>query len=359
MPKRGTLQEIARKAKVSPATVSRVINRSSPVSPEAAARVRAAAEKLGLELRRTQKSRVIAFVLANRSLLHPFHSQVLISAHAYCAAQEYSTVFFSLDYPENVHWKKLHLPRILERRDSADGFILAGVNHQNLLDLLASRNAPFAVFGDTVQGDWNAGQCDAVWIEDIHGAYEMTRRLLALGHRKIWYVANSRLTWFARRRQGYIRAMQEAGLEPLYGDLDSDQEREVGFLAVRRILSKGERPDAIFAGSDATGHGVYDALREAGIGIPADISVAAFNDTPEATLLHPPLTSVRVFPEQVGRSLAQMVIARIENPALPPQEYTIATQVIRRESCQPRAFVAVPAQPTDPPGMAAVPGSLR
>ena len=224
--------------------------------------------------------------------------------------------------------------------DSADGFILAGVNHQNLLDLLASRNAPFAIFGDTVQGEWSPKHCDVVWIEDIHGAYEMTRHLLALGHRHIWYVANSRLTWFARRREGYMRAMQEAGLEPLFGDLDSDQDREVGFLAVRRILSKGEPMDAIFAGSDATGHGVYEGLREAGIRIPADISVAAFNDTPEATLLHPPLTSVRVFPEQVGRSLAEMVMARIEDPALPPQEYTIATQVIRRESCQPRVALA-------------------
>ena len=96
---------------------------------------------------------------------------------------------------------------------------------------------------------------------------------------------------------------------------------------------------------------MYDALREAGLRIPADISVAAFNDTPEATLLHPPLTSVRVFPEQVGRSLAQMVIARIEDPALPPQEYTIATQVVRRESCQLRVL---PGDPADGAEAAAV-----
>lgn len=349
MRKRGTLTEIARKAKVSPATVSRVVNRTYQVSPEVAARVRAAAEKLGVDLRRSPKSRLIAFLLANRSLLHPYHSQVLVSAEAYCSEREYNIIFVPFHYPADVHWKKLHLPHILERRDSADGFILAGVNHQNLLDLLASRNAPFAVFGDTVQGEWTPGRCDVVWIEDIQGAYEMTRHLLALGHRHIWYVANSRLTWFARRREGYVRAMREAGLEPLFGDLDSDREREVGFLAVRRILSKGEPLDAIFAGSDATAYGVYDALREAGIHIPSAVSVAAFNDTPEATLLHPPLTSVRAFPEQVGRALARMVMSRIEDPGLPAQEFTIATQVIRRESCQPRIALAEPAQASENP----------
>ena len=89
---RGTLQEIARKAKVSPATVSRVVNQSASVSEELAARVRAAREKLGIDLRRSPRSRLIAFVLANRPLLHPFHSQVLTAAQAYCEARNYGTI---------------------------------------------------------------------------------------------------------------------------------------------------------------------------------------------------------------------------------------------------------------------------
>ena len=336
MRKKGTVQEVARLANVSAATVSRVINQTSRVSPAVTDRVRAAAGKLGIELRRRPRSRLIAFLLSNRSLLHPFHSQVLLSAESYCAARDYSVVFFPLHYPEDLHWKQLHLPRILQRRDNVDGFIAAGVNHHNLLELFTQLRMPFSVFGDTVQGAWNPKGCDVVWIDDIQGAFDVTRHLLTLGHRTIWYVANSRLAWFARRRQGYTRAMEEAGLQPLFGDIDSEQEHEVGFLSVRQMLSRGEQVDAIFAGSDATAHGVYDALREAGIRIPGDISVAAFNDTSEATTLYPPLTSVRVFPEHVGKSLAEMVLRRIEDPGLPRQEYTIATQVIRRESSQPK-----------------------
>lgn len=336
MRKRSTILDVAKLASVSPATVSRVINQSSRVRPNAEERVRAAAEKLGVELRPRASSRLIAFALSNRSLLHPFHSQVLVSSEACCADRAYGLMFFPLHYPAELHWKHLHLPRILQRRDNVDGFIAAGVNHQNLLELLTKLRVPFSVFGDTVQGPWNPKEYDVVWIDDIQGAYDVTRHLLTLGHRAIWYVANSRFTWFARRRKGYTQAMEEAGLQPLIAGIDSDLEHEVGFLAVRQMLSRGEPADAIFAGSDATAHGVYDALREAGIRIPKDISVAGFNDTPEATMLYPPLTSVRVFPDHVGRSLAEMVLGRIEDPGLPPQEYTIATQVIRRESSQPK-----------------------
>ncbi len=337
MPGRSTLEQVARLAKVSPATVSRVINRTARVSPAAEQRVRAAAEKLGFELRRKSGSRLIAFLLANRPLLHPFHSQVLLAAEAYCADQDYSTVFFPLHYPGTAEWRQLHLPRILQRRDSVDGFIVAGVNYQNLLDLLSHTGLPFAVFAGTMQGEWLPDEYDWVDMDDMGGARDATRHLQSLGHTRIWYVANARLAWFARRKAGYVREMECAGLPPLISDLDSENEHEAGFLATKQILARREEVHAILAGSDATCHGVYAALREAGLQIPADVSVMGFNDTPEATVLHPPLTSVRVFPEQIGRALGELLLRRIQHPGAARQERTLPTQVVRRESCQPLA----------------------
>src|SRR5580704_7347520 len=232
MAKKKTIEHVARLAKVSPATVSRVMNRTARVSPAVEKRVRACAEKLGFDLQ-GMSSWLIGFVLGIRSLLHPFHSQVLLAVEAYCASQDYHLLFFPLHYSEGVDWRRLHVPPILQRRDMLDGVILAGVNHQNILDLLSQAELPFVVFGDTVQGPWRSSECDTVSIDDITGAFEVARHLQTLGHRRIWYVANSRLTWFARRREGYARAMEQACLEPLYGDLDSMQEQEVGFLATK------------------------------------------------------------------------------------------------------------------------------
>jgi DNA-binding LacI/PurR family transcriptional regulator len=320
---------------VSTATVSRVVNRTARVSVAIDQRVRAAAEELGVSLQRRSMSRLIAFILSNRSLLHPFHSQVLVAAEAYCAEHDHSLLFFPLRYPSTIAWEQLHIPHILQRRDMLDGFIISGVNSENLLKLLTDVGLPFSVFGDTVQGEWDPHRYDVVWVDDITGAYEMTRYLQSLGHEHIWYVANTKLTWFARRHEGYCRAMQEMGLKPLVRSLDSDKEHEVGFLTTKYILRQGGPVQAIFCGSDAICHGVYAALRDAGLRVPEDISVAGFNDTPEATMLHPPVASVRVFPEHVGRSLAEMVIGRIVAPKLPPQEQMILTQVVKRESCRP------------------------
>jgi DNA-binding LacI/PurR family transcriptional regulator len=332
---KATLGSVARLASVSPATVSRVVNRSSRVSPDVEKRVRAAAERLGFKLDRKRRTKLIAFLLANRPLLHPFHSQVLVASEAYCAAEDYNLLFFPLHYRPDQHWTKLDVPQVLRRGDVVDGFIVAGVNRQNLLDLLTHTGLPFAILGDTLEGDWNPRQHDVVWVDDTNGAYDATRYLQSLGHSRIAYVANVKLQWFARRCEGYRRAMAEAGLAPRVVSINSQDEDEVGFLATKRILSEPDAPvEAIFAGSDATCHGVYRALREAGLSIPGDISVCGFNDTPEAGLLYPPLTSARVFPEVIGRLLGEMVLARIANPQLAPQHQTLGTQLVKRESCQ-------------------------
>jgi len=338
MKPKATVESVAKLAKVSPATVSRIVNRTSRVRPEVEKRVRAAAADLGFDLHRKRRTKLIAFLLGNRPLLHPFHSQVLVASEAYCAAADYSLLFFPLHYNPDHDWTRLHVPPILRRSDLIDGFIVAGANHQNLLELLSHIGLPFTILGDTVEGDWNPQNHDVMWVDDTNGAFEATTYLQSLGHKRIAYVANVRKAWFARRLQGYNRAMEQASLAPLVASIDSEDEHQVGFLATKRILAEGNGPvEAIFAGSDATCHGVYRALREAGLSIPGDISVCGFNDTPEALVLYPPLTSVRVFPEIIGRLLGEMVLARIANTDLPPQNQTIPTQLVKRESCLTRS----------------------
>lgn len=92
---RKTFQQVADLAKVSLATVSRVANGSARVSPEIQQRVKEAALRLGVDLHRQGKANLIAFLLCNRDLLHPFHSRVLVGAEAYCAARNYSMLFLS------------------------------------------------------------------------------------------------------------------------------------------------------------------------------------------------------------------------------------------------------------------------
>jgi LacI family transcriptional regulator len=328
------LRDVARMAKVSAATVSRIATGSALVDPELEQRVRRAANRMGFDLTRS-RPRVIGMVLGNRDFLHPYHSHILSGAEAFCSAHDYNVMFLSYRYDLNAPAEKLDLPRALQRRDLASGLILAGTNAANLLQLVAARRIHFAVLGDNVLGEWDPQSYDVVWSDDIYGAAEMTRYLQSLGHCDIWFVGSRKLPWFDRRYRGYAEAMASAGLEPRISEFHADTPAEVGYLAAKAILSSGRRVTAIFAGGDLAAEGVYRALRDRGLRVPEDISVAGFNDI-EAAVMHPPLTSVRQFPEQAGRRLAEMILARVSSPEIAPQQAVIPTQLVKRESCRSR-----------------------
>ncbi len=331
------VEEVAREARVSMATVSRVVNGSQTVTPVLRERVLKAAGKLGFDLNGKKKSRIIAFVLSNRAVLHPFHSAVLVGAEAFCATHDYGLLFLPVQYSSDIPWKELRLPEALRRQDVIRGAIVAGTNSQNLLDFLTQKGIGVVTLGNNVAGEWRKDEYSAVYFDDVDGAYGLTKYLQSLGHRHIWFVGNCRMPWFQRRYEGFSKAMQEAGYEPLKNEINSDDAEDIGFLATKSILKSGHPTTAIFAGEDAAARGVYKAVQEAGLRIPADISVAGFNDIPEAAALAPPLTTVRVFTDQVGKQMAELVLRKIDRPDLEPEVITIPTKLIKRESCAPVA----------------------
>ena len=331
--KKTRIQDVAKIAGVSVATVSRVATGNERVSAELRSRVFKAASELNVELNGKGKAKIIAFILANRELFNPFHAGIMVGAEAYCASHDCGLLFLPLHYGSNVPWQNLHLPSILERPSPVGAVILAGKNSQNVLDLLAHRDIPYVVMGNNVVGDWNKEGSNALYFDDVEGAYDATRYLQSLGHRDIWYVGNRQFTWFERRYQGYRRAMEERGLPLRINEFDSGEGEDLGYLVTKSILKSGETMTALFAGDDAVARGAYKAVHEAGLRIPDDVSVIGFNDT-EASALHPALTSVRVFTDQMGREMAALAYERIGRPELPAEIITIPTQVVKRESCR-------------------------
>ncbi|HSS97618.1 MAG TPA: LacI family DNA-binding transcriptional regulator [Terriglobales bacterium] len=334
------MHDVAKLAGVSVATVSRVANEKDGVSSDIEKRVKRAADELGVELARTNKPKIIAFILSNRDMLHPFHSRILVGAQNHCAARGWDMLFLSYQYDTSAAWDQLNLPLILERRDVVRAAILAGTNSNGFLTALTQQNIPFSVFGNNVVGEWQPEKQDVVWTDDIQGAYEGTRHLIALGHRDIWFVGNCEFPWFERCYSGYRRAMEGAGLAARLSGLHSGQDLEIGYLATKSILARRDSVSAIFAGTDATAIGVYKALKDCEVRIPEDISVIGQNDT-EADALHPSLTTAREFPERLGNYLAELALNRIADPGLSPQTFTIPTELVKRESS--RIYVPGPA----------------
>lgn len=335
--KEPSFKDLAKFAKVSPATVSRVAKGQPTVDSTIRARVRKAAEALGIDLdrRRNEKSNIIGFMLANRDLLHNFQARILFGSEAFCASQDRELLFMSFRYSPTAPAAELHLPRILNESGIVRAMILGGTNSVNMLTALREREIPFAVLGNNVLGTWDSDQYDAVYSDDVTGAADLTRHLILDGHRDIWFIGDVELPWYRRCGEGYRQSMLQAGLQPRISEIHSD-DHQLGYLAMRSILSRGEPVSAVFAGSDQIARGVYEAVRQSGLNIPADISVAGFNDS-EGALMDPPLTSVREFPEELGKHLAEFVLRRSQKPDRPPQQLVIPTKVMLRESTRPFA----------------------
>lgn len=340
------LREIASAAQVSVASVSRVLNGNSRVDPTIQKIVLDTAAKLDVDLSQRNKTKALAFLLSNRAMHDAFHSRILMGAEAYCAAHGWDMVFLSFNYSPQVHWKELHLPKVVQRRDVVRAVILAGTNSTNLIDLLVHKGITFVVLGNNILGEPQNLQSDVIFSDDTQGGYDMTRHLISLGHRHIWYVGNTRLPWFARCFAGYHRAMDEAGLEPRQSSIDSEDNIEIGYLGTKSLLARDPSVTAIFAGNDPSAHGVYKALRDSDLKIPDDISVAGCNDTVGAWL-YPGLTTIREFPEQLGKKMVELVLSRIAQPDQPQQRVTIPTEFIKRDSCR-----AIPSSRDIPTGKA-------
>lgn len=322
--------DVARRAKVSLSTVQRVAHGNSKLAPLVQKSVLAAAQDLGVNLMTGGKGHIITFILGNRDTVNEFQSKVLLGAEGYCTRNKWALNFVSFRSDLNAPLSSLSLPEVLTSSNRPGGVILTGTHSANILAALSEKKIPFSLVGNNIVGDWQPEQYDCVFTDDVRGSAEITRYLIAQGHRNIWYIGNQRLPWFARCARGYRQAMKEADLELRFSEIGSE-DRELGYLAVKALLTSGERPTALFVGTDQAASGVYQALQESGIRIPDDISVAGFNDT-IGELLHPGLTTVREFPKELGVHLAEFAIRRIQEPNLPPQQLIMPTELIRRES---------------------------
>jgi DNA-binding LacI/PurR family transcriptional regulator len=327
------LREIAEAAKVSVATVSRVLNGNFRVDPAIQKRVLDAATKLNVDLSRRNKTKALAFVLSNRAMLHVFHSRVLHGAETFCTLHGWDIIFLSFNYSSQASWNELHLPRVVQRRDVVRALILAGTNSSNLLELLSNKGVPYVVLGNNVIGDVEHLESDVIFSDDTQGSQDITRYLISIGHRNICFVGNIRLPWFARCFAGYRSAMESSGLTPSCSSIDSEDEVEIDYLGTKSLLSRGEPVSAIFAGNDTIAHGVYKALRASNLAVPGDVSVVGCDDT-AGDWLYPRLTTIREFPEQIGKQMVEMILNRIANPNEAPRRAVVPTELIKRESCR-------------------------
>lgn len=325
-----TIVDVARAAGVSISTVSRVLNDRGDVSPRARDAVRAA-----LATTRYTASPIARSLVGARTRL--------IGLHARRLTDDYTGALIHgiLEFTEAAGYGLLILAT------GPDGATPTGPLIETLPDGLLVLSP---LVDEAPEPGPRAGGRPVVLIEQrgtgrdvgvtaTHrvGEAEATRHLVALGHRRIGFVAGTPIHSTSRERlDGFRDALAEAGIRfdpglvaPGWNDRDS------GLAAGRRLLALPDRPTAIVASNDLEAVGVLGAAREAGLRVPDDLSVVGFDDLPLARHTHPPLTTVHQPLAAMGRRAAEMLIGWVEGAEPVPSRVVLPTRLVVRESSGP------------------------
>jgi len=308
---RVSLLEVARHAGVSPATVSRVINNSAPVSDSVRFKVVSSAEELGYDITpprsSTSSTRTIAVIVAD--LLNPFFPELLRGVDL--EARQDGTGLLLYDTGEDTQPEE-HMLRMVTSRN-LDGIIVAGsrISTDGLVAHCKRYNVPLVVINRSMQC---GPEVACIRVDFEKATYHAARHLLSLGHTRIGYLGGPEATEMSNaRRKGLEDALNEDGLD-LHPEWMASGFPNVagGFQAMSALLSLpvGERPSAVQCYNDLMALGALRSIRAHRLQIPEDISVVGFDDIAAAAHANPPLTTVEQ-PKAYMGSLAMRMLREL------------------------------------------------
>lgn len=328
-----TMKDVARRAGVSPATVSNVINQKGNVSPGLVESVNRAVEELGYRpnalARGLRVSRTYTVGLLISDMLNPYFSEIAAGVERVCSRRGYTVLLCTTNDSEKTEAK--HVEVLRDRQ--ADGIIVASTGTGNpAVERLVSEDFPLVLINRRLEGI----QVDCVASDNIGGAVQVMDYLISLGHRRIAFVAGSRDSLPSRERlEGYLLGLSKAGIPAdnrliRYGHLKYSG----GYEAARHILQLPERPTATFASNDMMAIGVMDAIIEAGLSIPEDMSLVGFDDTRISSLKRISLTTVRQSYLELGEIATKMLLDKLNkrSDGSPPKKRVVPCSLVVRES---------------------------
>ena len=331
------LKDIARIAGVSTATVSRVINRSGPVSAKTARKVLRVIEESGYvpdtiaKSLRMGQTKTVGFVVPDIS--NPFFPEVLNGAEAVCADWGYTIILGNTN--EDVACEAKVVRSLRQQR--ADGLLMILVDESGgtLRQALAGADAdlPIVFIDRHIEGFLY----DSVIIDNEAGTSQATRYLLELGHTKIAIIHGPTTTTpGVGRLRGYEHAMQAAGLpvNPEYVLL-GDFRTESGYRLAKQLMCMSDPPTAIIGGNNLMTMGIFRCLKDMDVPVPDQVSLIGFDDFQLAGYLSPPLTVVDRPMSDMGRLAADLLFSRIEKRDVGPvRRVVLPTALEVRGSCR-------------------------
>src|SRR5215467_8532992 len=325
------IKEVAKRARVSTATVSRTINNSAKVKPGTAERVRKAIEELNFYPNThartlvSGRSRMLGLIISD--ITNPFFPELVKSFEDQAVQRGKEVIIGNTDY--NPKRMAGCIQRMVERK--VDGVaIMTSEADPALMMELTRRNIP-TVFMDTGKPGPHTAN---IRIDYAQGIREALQHLFSLNHRRIAFISGPMNLESAQRRlDAFISGMKARGID-LGSELveKGDHRIEGGISAMRNLLRLRDRPTAVITSNDMTAIGALGTIHDAGLEVPRDLSLIGFDDISFANLTQPPLTTVRLSRSQLAITALAALEKLIRKEDVGDSDYTIPTHLVMRGS---------------------------
>jgi len=329
-----TLDDIARKAGVSIATVSRALNNKDAISSSTKETILKLAKQMGYTPNavarglKTHRTRTIGVVITDIS--DPFFAPIVRGIENAARQEGYHIIL--CDTNEDYQMEKEVLGTLMERR--VDGLLLTPVqtSFEDILELKKKRVA-FVLLCRHFDFELLV-EIDSVATDDVEGACLATTHLLEKGHRRILFINGPTYVSSAKERlAGYKRALLEAGVKFDQSFIrEGGIKMEDGYRITKEELNGPVRFTAIFAYSDFVALGVMKALREANLAIPEDIALVGYDDIDVSSFLEVPLTTVRIPKYELGMQGFKLLRSRLAGEAESTQKVMLNAELVVRRS---------------------------
>jgi DNA-binding LacI/PurR family transcriptional regulator len=334
-PRGVTVRDVAARAGVSTATVSRVVNGNPRVGPEVRAAVTIAIEELGyvpnpsarsLMTQRTDSIGVVVLESADRLFGDPFFGQLMLGITAGLAARDKRLVLMLAPTQE----EGTRIERYLVA-DHVDGVVLVGPHGTDpLLDRLVRRRVPVVVSGRP-ENQPGVSYVDA---HNREGAAAAVAHLIASGRRRIATIHGTLdLPSAWDRLEGYRDALAAAGLthDPSL-EVAGEYRATMAIATMQALLASHPDIDGVFAASDSMAIAAMQVIKDAGRRVPDDIAVIGFDDLPTAQEVRPTLSTVRQPIEAMGREMVRLVLQQVDEPGAAANQVVFSTELVLRGS---------------------------
>jgi len=327
-----TMSDVAKRAGVSPATVSRVLSKSPYIAVETVNRVLEAVDELryhrNVHARRLATGKSDLFGLVISEIVNPFFPELIRGFQSEAWDRGFDVLLLNTEYSQK------RTESIIQKLIESDvrGVAIMTSSIDNSITSSLTEQGIGVVFCNLVPADRLVSNIDIGYERGITQAIE---HVVSLGHQRAAIIAGPQTSRTASNiKQALISGLKQRGLDP-YPVTDSDYHLDAGASAVQAVLSAAEMPTVIFCGSDLIAMGALMALEAAGVEVPGDISVVGIDDISFAFLARPPLTTISVPREQLGVISLQALDKMSKLKRQRGAEYSLETQLVIRKSTGP------------------------